>query len=61
MLMSQPKLSEKTNKELMQSALGSIKELGFHPIDVVMGNTYFLFEDEDDSICHFHIKEIPRI
>lgn len=54
-----PELSKLTNKELNESALKQIQELGFTVYDVKMGNCYFLFEDEDDSICHFRIKEIP--
>ena len=55
-----PEVSKLSNKELMESALSAIKGMGFTPIDVSYGNTYFCFEGEDDSICHFHIKEIPR-
>ena len=57
--MIQPK--QMINKEKMNSVLDAIKLLGYTPIDVNFGNTYFLFEGEDDSICWFHIKEIPRI
>lgn len=59
--MNKLKLSEKTNLELITSLLNEIEDrLGFHPIDVITGNCYFLFEsDEPDTICHFHIKEIP--
>ena len=52
-------LKKMTNKELIQSALKSIEDIGFHVTDVNTGNTYFIFSGEDDSICHFHIKEIP--
>lgn len=55
----EPELSKLTNKELMESALKQIRELGFTLYDVQMGNCYFIFTDEDDSICHFKIKEIP--
>lgn len=54
-----PKLSKLTNKELMESALNEIKSFGYTLYDIKLGNCYFVFEDEDDSICHFKIKEIP--
>lgn len=54
-----PELTKLTNKELIESALKQIQELGYTIQDVKLGNCYFLFEDEDDSICHFKIKEIP--
>lgn len=59
--MNKLKLSEKTNLELITSLLNEIEDrLGFHPIDIDTGNCYFLFEsDEPNTICHFHIKEIP--
>lgn len=57
-----PKLKKLSNKELMESAFTQIeKDLGFHIKDKEYGNTYFIFEGNDDSICQFHIKEIPRI
>lgn len=57
-----PKLKKLSNKELMESAFTQIeKDLGFHIKDKEYGNTYFIFEGNDDSVCHFHIKEIPRI
>lgn len=52
-------LKKLTNKELIQSALKSIEDIGYHVQDVNTGNTYFVYQGEDDSICHFHIKEIP--
>ena len=54
-------LTKLTNKELVESAFKSIENEGFHITDVVFGNSYFLFGGENDSICHFHIREIPRI
>ena len=50
-----------TNKELIESAFNGIEKEGFHIIERVFGNSYLLFGGEDDSICHFHIREIPRI
>lgn len=48
-------------KELIESAFAQIeKETGFHIGEKYYGNSYFLFEGEDDSICNFYIKEIPR-
>ena len=55
----QGNLKKMTNKELIQSALNSIEKLGSHVVDINTGNTYFMFTGSDDSICHFHIKEIP--
>lgn len=51
--------SKITNKEMMNQIIDSIKELGYHPYNVDIGNCYFVFEGNDDSICHFNIKEIP--
>ena len=54
------KLSKMNNKEKMLSALKSIEDLGYHIADYELGKYYFIFDGEKDSICHFHIKEIPR-
>lgn len=57
-----PKLKKLSNKELIESAFAQIEnELGFHIKDKKYGDTYFVFEGNKDSICQFHIKEIPRI
>ena len=53
------KVSKKTNLELMESLLSKIESYGYHIKDKKFGNCYFLFEGDDNSICHFHIKEIP--
>ena len=45
----------------MISALNAIRDLGYTVLDDVYGNSYFVFDGEDDSICHFKIKEIPRV
>lgn len=47
-----------TNKEIMDSVLKEINAMGFHTKDVQYGNGYFLFEGDDNSVCHFHIKEL---
>ena len=52
-------LKKLTNRELIESAFAYIESNGFHVVNKKFGNCYFLFEGEDDSICHFHIKEIP--
>ena len=56
-----PQLRKLTNKELIDSALNMIESLGFHITDRVYGNCYFLFEGDENSIAHFHIKELPRV
>lgn len=61
MLRNKLKLSKLTNKELIESALKAIEELGYTIKDKYYSNCYFLFEGEDDSICMFHIKEMPRV
>lgn len=48
-----------TNKEMAESVLTEIENFGYHIKEKEFGNCYFFFEDEEDSICHFHIKEIP--
>lgn len=57
--MEKLKVSKKTNLELMESVLLKIESYGYHIKDKVFGNCYFIFEGEDNSVCHFHIKEIP--
>lgn len=52
-------LKEMTNREKMESLLDTIRDLGYTTKNVVFGNCYFIFEDEEDSVCHFEIKEIP--
>lgn len=56
-----PQLRKLTNKELIDSAFDMIESLGFHILDKEYGNCYFLFEGDEDSLAHFHIKEIPRV
>lgn len=57
-----PKLKKLSNKELIESVFAQIEnKLGFHIKDKKYGDTYFVFEGNKDSICQFHIKEIPRI
>lgn len=58
--MSKPTVKRLTNKKLMISALNAIRDLGYTVLDDVYGNSYFVFDGENDSICHFKIKEIPR-
>lgn len=54
------KVPVSSNKELIELAFKQIeRETGFHVIDKMYGNSYFFFEDEDDSVCNFRIKEIP--
>lgn len=54
------KIPVSSEKELMELAFKQIEEeTGFHIIDKMYGNSYFLFEDKDNSICNFRIKEIP--
>lgn len=50
-----------TNKRLINSLLKCIGELGYTITDRVFGSCYFVFEGNKNSICHFHIKEIPRL
>lgn len=58
--MGEAKLSKLSNKNLALSAIKEIEEYtGFHATDIYFTNTYFLFDGPKDSICHFHIKEIP--
>ena len=52
-------LTKLNNRELVESVFKQIEQEGFHPIDIVYGDSYFLFEDQENSICHFHIKEVP--
>ena len=53
------KITKKSNTELMNEILDLIRGWGYHIKDDIKGNCYFVFEGEEDSICHFHIKEIP--
>lgn len=49
------------NKKLIEELFTQIEtELGYHIIDKQFGNCYFIVESkEPDTICHFHIKELP--
>lgn len=49
------------NKKLIEDLFQQIEtELGYHIIDKQFGNCYFIIESkEPDTICHFHIKELP--
>lgn len=49
-----------SNKELIESLFTQIEnDLGYHIINKLYGDCYFIFEGEEDSVCHFKIKEIP--
>ena len=50
-----------TNRKLIEELFNQIEtELGYHIIDKQFGNCYFIVESkEPDTICHFHIKELP--
>lgn len=54
-------MSKSRNRKLIESLFKQIeKELGYHIIDKQFGNCYFIVESkEPDTICHFHIKELP--
>ena len=45
----------------IETALKCIEDYGFHIKNRVYTDTYFLYDGDKNSICHFHIKEIPRI
>lgn len=49
------------NRKLIENLFKQIEEeLGYHIIDEQYGNCYFIIESkEPDTICHFHIKELP--
>lgn len=49
------------NRKLIESLFKQIeKDLGYHIVDKEFGNCYFIIESkEPDTICHFHIKELP--
>ena len=52
-----PKIS---NLALMQEAINKLQEeTGFHFTDIEYGNWYFIKKKKKNSVCHFHIKEIP--
>lgn len=36
----------------------ALEDGGFHPVDVVFGNGYFIFEHGKDMVVHFYIKEL---
>lgn len=48
------------NKELIESFLETLEnDLNITILNTGYGNSYFVFEGEDNSICEFYIKEIP--
>lgn len=54
-------MSKSRNRKLIEILFKQIeKELGYHIVDKQFGNCYFIVESkEPDTICHFHIKELP--
>lgn len=59
--MSNAKLTRLSNKNLILSAIKALEEdTGFHFTDLEFESCYFIAEGEANSICYFHIKEIPR-
>lgn len=54
-------MSKSRNRKLIESLFKQIeKELEYHIVDKQFGNCYFIVESkEPDTICHFHIKELP--
>lgn len=54
-------MSKSRNRKLIESLFKQIeKGLGYHIVDEQYGNCYFIVESkEPDTICHFHIKELP--
>lgn len=54
-------MSKSRNRKLIESLFKQIeKDLGYHIVDEQYGNCYFIIESkEPDTICHFHIKELP--
>lgn len=54
-------MSKNRNRKLIESLFKQIeKDLGYHIVDEQFGNCYFIVESkEPDTICHFHIKELP--
>lgn len=54
-------MNKSRNRKLIESLFKQIeKELRYHIIDEQYGNCYFIVESkEPDTICHFHIKELP--
>lgn len=54
-------MNKSRNRKLIESLFKQIeKELGYHIVDKQFGNCYFIVESkEPDTICHFHIKELP--
>lgn len=48
------------NRELIEDLFKNIESLGYTIKNKNYGDSYFLFEGEENSICHFNIKEIPR-
>lgn len=49
------------NRKLIESLFKQIENnLGYHIVNKEFGNCYFIVESkEPDTICHFHIKELP--
>lgn len=54
-------MSKSRNRKFIESLFKQIeKDLGYHIVDEQYGNCYFIVESkEPDTICHFHIKELP--
>lgn len=47
-----------TNRQIAEIIFEALKEEKFTPIDIEYRSGYFIFETGDDSVVHFHIKQI---
>lgn len=47
-----------TNKQIAEIIFDALKQEKFTPIDIEYRSGYFIFETGDDSVVHFHIKQI---
>ena len=58
--MRERKVKKLSNLALMKAAIEDLqKETNFTFTDITYGNGYFVFNFGANTVCHFHIKEIP--
>ena len=46
------------NRNIAELFFGKMKELGYEPYNVQYGNSYFIFERDEDSVIHFRLKGV---
>jgi hypothetical protein len=46
------------NHQIAEQVFDLMRKYGFKPYNIEYGNSYFIFEGEDDSVVHFRVKGV---